>query len=369
MTLLPKGLRSATFLLQNKSILYSLLGAIACLFVCYTSLWLVSYDNNKQQKRFISYHGALVNKLMVEQLAPAMANNDLIGMQSLLQNLGQQQNIVNAVIYDINNTVIVQSGTINPRPLASHYSFTTPIVLENSHLGSLTTTINVRFQTKSWLFLVILIVAALPLLLLVHSLFKEQSINIANEKSPAQADNTETDIPPPLIDGFLLIKIHTLDKVYKQLNAQARNREFKTLDTLLNHVLTLYSGERIALSEDIIIVKFSREDKNKLLFDATCSAYLLLELVKEKRLFTKLSAILYGHQRNISLSADIPLLSQLHQPDSIFVSSLLDDEALEAKVVFEKSNEHSFQKITGFSESHQTLLSNQLSQLLKMSGV
>lgn len=368
MMLLPKGLRSTTFFLHNKSISYSLLSAVACLLVSYAGLWLINYDNNKQQQRFINYHGAIVNKLMVKQLASAMANNDLIGMQSLLQGLDQKQNIVNAIIYDINNTVIVQSGEINPRPLASHYSFTSPIVLEDSHLGSLTTTVNISFQTKFWLFLLIIIGAALPLLLLTRLLFREENIHIANTTNVAQADNVETkvEIPSPLFDGFLLIKIHTLDKVYKQLNAQARSKEFKTLETLLNHVLTLYSGEKIALNHDIIIIKFSREDKNKLLFDAICSAYLLLELAKENRLFTKLSAILYSHQPTISLSIDIPLLTQLHQPNTIYVNHLLEDNTLEGRVILESNKQDSFQKVVGFSEKHQSLLSNQLLQLLKM---
>ncbi len=371
MMLLPKGLRSTTFFLANKSILYSLIAAIACLLVSYMGLWLVNYDNNKQQQRFINYHGEIVNKLMTKQLATAMANSDLIGMQSLLQSLSQQKNVVNTVIYDINNTVIVQSGEINPRPLASHYSFTTPIVLEDSHLGSLTSTLDVNFQSKSWLFLIIIIGAALPPLLFMRLISREQKANIASTTNSIQEDNIKTEIitPPLLTDGFLLIHIHTLDKVYKHLNAQARNKEFKALDSLLNHILTLYSGEKIALSQNMIILKFSRDDKNKLLFDAICSAYLLLELAKEKRLFIKLSAVLYNHRQDISLSTDIPLLSQLHQPDSIFINNLLDDNTLENRVTFEKSGEHSFQKVVGFSENHQKLLSNQLSQLLKMSGV
>jgi uncharacterized membrane protein affecting hemolysin expression len=371
MMLWPAGSRATTLLLQNKSLSYLLLTCILCLLISFGGLWLINYDSQQQQQQFIRYHGQIVNKLTVNQLATTMANKDLIGMQSLLQRLAQQKSIVNAVIYDVNNTVIVQSGVISGQPSVSHQSFTTPIAIDNSLLGSLTTTVNMEFKPNSWLLLVIVIGSLLPFILLSCYLFKNKLVpksitsNARNIIQKTPEATTETQAIQTY--GLLLIQIHDLDKISKQLNAQARNKEFETLDTLLKNSLTLYSGEKIALNQGCIVLKFIDKDKDKYIFNATCCAYLLLEAAKKKRLFIKLSATLYSSSNTISLRQEIPQLINLSHVDKILINNNdLNYHLLEERLIFEEIEESHFIKVVSFSERYQKLLDNQLGYLLSV---
>jgi uncharacterized membrane protein affecting hemolysin expression len=371
MMLWPAGSRATKLLLQNKSLSYLLLTCILCLLISFGGLWLINYDSQQQQQQFIRYHGQIVNKLTVNQLATTMANKDLIGMQSLLQRLAQQKSIANAIIYDVDNTVIVQSGIISSQPLVSHQSFTTPIAMDNSLLGSLTTTINIEFKPNSWLLLVIVVGSLLPFILLSRYVFKIRLTpkSIAPNLSNGIEKNTEVSTKNKDIHtyGLLLIQIHDLDKISKQLNAQARNNEFKTLDKLLKNSLTLYSGEKIALNQGCIVLKFRDEDKDKYIFNATCCAYLLLEAAKKMRLFLKLSATLYSSSNIISLQQEIPQLINLSHADKILINnSDLDYHLMEERLIFEEIEDSHFIKVVGFSERYQKLLENQLRYLLSV---
>lgn len=371
MMLWPKGSRSTTLLSQNKSLCYLLLGCIFCLLISFSGLWLANHDNQQQQQQFIKYHGVIVNKLTVNQLAITMANKDLIGMQSLLQRLAQQKSIVNAVIYDVDNTVLVQSGVISGQPSVSQQTFTTPIVLESTILGSLTTTSDIEFKPKGWLIFVIIIGAILPFILLSRHILRIEltPTNYAEISTDNKQQLTETVIEKDYTNayGLLLIQIHDLEKISKQLNAHARNKEFATLDKLLNNILTLYSGEKIALNQGCIALKFNDKDKDKYLFNAICSAYLLLESAKKKRLFIKLSATLYSPSNKISLQQEIPHLINLSQAGKILINNNeLDCHILEERLIFEKIEDSHFKKVIGFSESHQKLLDNQLTHLLSV---
>jgi uncharacterized membrane protein affecting hemolysin expression len=371
MTLWPTGSRSITLLLKNKTLSYLLLGCILSLLISFCGLWLLNHDNQQQQQQLINYHGLIVNKLTVNQLATAMANEDLIGMQSLLQRLTQEKSIINAVIYGVDHSVIVQSGIINGKPSPSHQSFTTPIALENSLLGSLTTTVDVQFTAKTWLWFFIIIGSVLPFILLTRYLIKTEAaskntnINFIDNSKPTTEALSTQDITNDY--GLLLVQIHDLDKISKQLNAQARNKEFETLDKLLKNILILYSGEKVALNQDCIVLKFSDKDKDKYLFNATCCAFLLLESAKNKRLFIKLSAILFNSSNTISLQQEIPQLINAKQASNILINNNnLNCHLLEERLIFEEIEDSHFIRVTGFSESHQKLLDNQLKHLLSV---
>jgi hypothetical protein len=364
MMLWPGGSHVKALLLQNKSLSYLLSTCILCLSFSFGGLWLINYDGRQQQQQLIRYHGQIVNKLTVNQLATSMANKDLIGMQSLLQRLTQQKSIVNVVISDVNNNVMVQSGTVSGRPSASYESFTTPIAIDNSLLGSLTTTVDIEFRPNRWLLLVIIIGSLLPFILLSRYVFKNQLIaKIITSKSndTIQKTSAATDAKSTQTYSLLLIQLHDLDKISKQLNAEARNKEFEILDKLLNNSLTLYSGEKVALNQGCIVLKFSDKD----IFNATCCAYLLLEVAKKMRLLIKLSATCYCSSNILSLQQEIPQLINLSQADKILISSTdLDYHLIEERLIFEAIEATHFIAIVGFSKNYQELLNNQIGYLL-----
>jgi hypothetical protein len=371
MMLWPKGSRVTTLLSQNKTLSYLLLACTLCLLISFCGLWLTNYNKQQQHHQFINTHGIIVNQLTVNQLATSMANKDLIGMQSLLQRLTQQKSIVNAVIYDVNNTVIVQSGIINGPPSVSQQSFITPIALESSLLGSLTTTVDIKFKPKGWLLFIIIIGSALPFMLLSRYILKIESTAINNTETSTDNKQKITEAVIEKHDanayGLLLIQIHDLEKISKQLNAQARNKEFETLDRLLKNILTLYSGEKVAFNQGCIVLKFSDKDKDKYLFNAICAAYLLLESSKNRRLFIKLSATLYGPSNGISLQQEIHQLINLSQVDNILINNnKLDCPLLEERLMLEEIEGSHLRKVTSFSPSHQKLLDNQLTHLLSV---
>lgn len=363
----PSGSHVKALLLQNKSLSYLLSTCILCLSSSVGGLWLINYDGQQQQQQLIRYHGQIVNKLTVNQLATTMANKDLIGMQSLLQRLTQQNSIVNAVISDVDNNVMVQSGTVSGRPLASHESFTTPIAIDSSLLGSLTTTVNIEFRPNRGLLLVIIIGSLLPFILLSRYLLKNHLIaKIVTSKSTDTIQKTSeaaTDAKTTQIYCLLVIQLHGLDKISKQLNAAARNKEFEILDKLLNNSLTLYSGEKIALNQSCIVLKFS--DKDQYIFNATCCAYLLLEAAKKMRMLIKLSATCYCSSNTLSLQQEIPPLINLNQAGTILINSTdLDNHLIEERLIFEAIEATHFIKIVGFSKRYQELLNNQVGYLL-----
>jgi uncharacterized membrane protein affecting hemolysin expression len=369
MMLWPVGSRALKILLQNKSVSYLLLTCTLCLLTSFGGLWLINYSSQQQQQQFISSHGQIINKLTANQLATRMASRDLIGMQSLLQRLAQQKSIVNAVIYDVNNQVVVQAGTVSGVSVLSYRSFTTPIAIDNSLLGSLTTTVNIEFKTDNWLLLVVIVGSLSPFILLSRYLIKSNLILKPAISHPANAIHKPAaatiQTKATQTYGLLLIQIYDLDKISKQLNAQSREKEFATLDKLLNDSLSLYSGEKIALNQSCIVLKFTDEDKDKYVFNATCCAYLLLEAAKKMRLFLKLSATLYSSSNTISLQQEIPQLVHLSYADRILINDIdLNYRLLKERLIFEAIEKSHFIKVTGFSDSYQKLLDNQLRYLL-----
>jgi hypothetical protein len=360
------GSHVKALLLQNKSLSYLISTCILSLSFSFGGLWLINYDGQQQQQQLIRYHGQIINKLTVNQLATTMANNDLIGMQSLLQRLTQQKSIVNAVISDVNNNVMVQSGTVSGRLLASHESFTTPIAIDNSLLGSLTTTVDIEFRPNRWLLSVIIIGSLLPFILLSWYLFKNHLIAkviTSTSTDTIQEISEATDAKTTQTYSLLLIQLHGLDKISKQLNAAARNKEFEILDKLLHDSITLYSGEKIALNQGCIVLKFS--DKDKYIFNAICCAYLLLEAAKKMRLLIKLSATCYCSSNTLSPQQEIPQLINLSQVGKILINSTnLDYHLIEERLIFQTIKATHFIEIVGFSKSYQKLLNNQIGYLL-----
>lgn len=86
------------------------------------------------------YGESLAERGASQAVEPALSQ-DLISLQAILQDITQQPRVSAAAIYDVENQLLVQSGTGNTPQHYTLLSFTAPITLDTHIAGHLTVTL------------------------------------------------------------------------------------------------------------------------------------------------------------------------------------------------------------------------------------
>ncbi len=370
-----RNTRLGSWLRQNQLSKRLILLCLASLiFFCVALGWLINAHHSQQQQILAAY-GNTTSQLATSQLSVSMGNNNLIGLQSLLNDLVKQERVVNAIIYDVDNKIIVQSGNIDTLTPESHKAFTVPITLDNTILGSLTITFDSQITKNHWLILLLALTAILPIAISLFLIVKRTPDKPLSEHKITKATEilTDTPIDTPAVKianrSLLVVHIHTLDKLYQQLNAEARQKQFNKLQITIKKVLTLYSGKQVAVSPDCIILSFEDSDMTACSFSALCCAHLLREYSEQQQWLIHLSAILYSEKDDFDAAYNLPILRQYlntvkKSGELLITAHLVDNSNLNKRLQLEDSNQNNFKKVIGFSDNYENLLKNQLSHLI-----
>ena len=104
----------------------------------------------------------------------------------------------------------------------------------------------------------------------------------------------------PSFQILLSLDCHTLEKIYQQLNADARNHAFEQLQLTIKKVLALYSGQQVAATTNTLIISFKGKDKKECLFNALCCAYLLRKVGQKQQWLIRFSSLIHDSDSNIT---------------------------------------------------------------------
>ncbi len=366
--------RLGSWLRQNKLGTRLILTCLASFIFFCMALGFIINTHHTQQQQIITAHGHTTSQLATSQLTVSMGNNNLIGLQSLLNDLVKQERVVNAVIYDVDNKIIVQSGNINTLTPEHHKAFTSPITLDNTILGSLTITFDTKTEKEHWVIFLLALAAILPIviniLLIRRGIPRELLPPHTNTTTEEPEDISTKNIPiEPTHCSLLVVHIHTLDKLYQQLNAEARQKQFDKLQTTIKKVLTLYSGQQVAASPDCVILRFEDSDITGCSFSALCCAHLLREFSEQQQWLIYLSTILYNEKDNFNAAHNLPALRQylnnIKKPGELLVTNnSIENSSLSERLQLETCPSNGFRKVIKFSDNHENLLKNQLSHLI-----
>lgn len=361
----------------------------------------------------LNHYGNALATMAAHQAVDASFNHDLVQLQVILQDVMENPNTLLATIHDVENNLLVQAG--NHHVVGDNgLTYTAPIVLHDSIAGYLTVTLK-KYQdaTRSVLMFLSLFIAALAAVA-AWSLYESRAIEWVprnnapssnntgavkaraaspfsnhtdelgqtgtheQEQAPADydaiesdsagektEDSEDTDEAPPeeMIKAYAFIQVTNLQRLTQQLNASTLNNTLAKLEAMLGDVLALYGGNALDREETGYRITFEAPstDPHEPLFRAACSAHLAIEMAKTiDKIPLQIGACINAEADEYSLS-HIPagelLLNSTAATNSIIAQRL--NHALLEEIA-------PFHRVEQFSQPFQSLLANQLNQLVKL---
>lgn len=275
------------------SLLLVLLGLLGC------GLYL--YHSEEHQREQVDNYGKMLARSAARQAVDATLNQDLISLQAILQEVSHYPQVVGATIHNLENQLLVQSGHRPHQAVkGKRYHYSAPIALHNNIAGYLQVTLELPRQSpQEQQFLVIWISAvSLALLIIWWSIQLQWWRNLRDklpasrrvmnvlleriptipEAPPEPAPKRPDEPPTPQVAVRLSIHITNMERLYQQLNSEAFATRIRRFEKQLQDVLTLYRGQRLLLTEAILIIDFVGESYHDCSFRALCSARLLNNL-------------------------------------------------------------------------------------------
>ncbi len=317
---------------------------------------------------FVGNYGSTLANMAAKQAVDATFNHDLVRLQVILQDVIANPHAHLATIHDVENNLLVQAGDSRIR-LPDSATFTSPITLRDSVAGYVTVTIKTdEWSLNSAIFLTIS-VSTLLFVLALWSLFHSKAIvwqsqtqNDAQnklEELPEAASDTSSFEEPLHSDVFAIIHIKNLNVLKQQLNGQSFRDTMGRLEKIMRDVMALYGGHQFRLTENYYTLNFQeRESRGEALFNASCTAYLILELAGIiDKVPLDLAALVSANKENI-VPEKLPFAG-------LIVEEIAGGEALiNRRITFmELGTEDGRQVLSSFRQPFQNLLENQLRQL------
>lgn len=358
------------FNLDSPTLVMSLAGFMITGFLT----WLLIDHHQKQQDELVDTYGNALNQVATEQLKVLMSNNNLIGLQSTLNDLIEQAKVVNAVVYGVDNKILVQAGDANRLHTMSYKAYTSPITLDDALLGSLTINIDNGGKGNYGLVAALLALVASLLLYLLYRITKSKtplqtsppSSDTPAEKDESRQEPVVTTVIEPNHQALLLIRFHTLDKIYQQLNAEARQKEFEKNQRTIKKVLALYRGEQVAATPDTLLICFEEKDKKDCLLNALYCAYLLLKASQQQQWLMSFSSFIYDKEdcEGIVDCSQLKSLCQEYNENIIAIKNkTIEEYELAEQLTCSTATNTDYAQINGFSNNYEELLQKQLQHI------
>lgn len=242
-----------------------------------------AHSNLQSRGEQLDLYGQALARSTAQRAVDATLSQDMISLQAALRELTRHPQVVGATIHDVENQLLVQSGFAPADAEPGQYRrYSATVALDSTIAGHLQMAVEPPSLTGSdlqfylWWLPIILAAALLPWLpsLRQHSTSPPAP---STTESPTESVAAEELIEPASI---LRLRLHlaNLAQLYQQLNRESFDRQLVRFERQLRNVLSLYGGERIALSDETLIVDFKGESQSDCAFRALCSAQLLGEL-------------------------------------------------------------------------------------------
>lgn len=258
------------------------------------------YNSDKNQQAQIERYGQLLATSTARQAVDATLTQDMISLQTILQDVAQYPNVVGATLHNVDNKLMVQSG-YKPKQVTQgkRYNFTAPVALHNNIAGYLEVTIAVPRRTpQDDLFLVCWAIAVASALLVIWWSIYRQWWLVLRDKLPSanaivtavvdklpnipeaqmQDAQAKSAKPPTQIAVRLSLQIVNMTKLYQQLNSEGFDIVLRRFDSQMQNLLKLYNGQRQLLVGDTLLIDFFGEEFHECSFRALCCARILINM-------------------------------------------------------------------------------------------
>lgn len=263
--------------------------------------YLHSYYNERDQQQQINNYGQMLARSAARQAVDATLNQDMISLQAILQEVNAYPHVAGATIHNLENKLLVQSGHLpNQAVQGKRHHFTEAIALHNNIAGYLQVTLELPSHTRDeQVFLLIWLSAiGFSLLLIWWSIQLQWWRNLRDKlpvagmamnrmleriptipEAPPEPEPKIPDQPAlPHVAVRLSIHIANMTRLYQQLNSEGFANLVRRFEKQLQDVLTLYRGQRLLLTDEILIIDFIGDAYHDCSFRALCSAQLLSNL-------------------------------------------------------------------------------------------
>lgn len=326
------------------------------------------FSYQKAQQKQLDQAALSIAQIASKQLAVPMSSNNLVGLQSLLNNLTQSDLIIKAEVFGLNHQVVVQAGTNNSSN--SIVTFSQPISLDQTLMGNLRLSLNISESPLASIYLLIMPLFMVASGVLAWLSLKKTSKSIENAPNTPEYSRDSYKVPPqkrevPQIQSIAVIHLINTDELFQQLSAEVRQIKLDQLNGTLNRVLPLYSGQRLDDCKNTITIGFHGTDIQECLFQAMCCSHLLLKTAEQEKWLLKLSISLHTTS-NEDLADNISTLKAIISDTGngkLFVnSSLIQSNELNSRVLVTTVNSKVV-LINGFRSDYEKLLNSQLSLL------
>lgn len=338
----------------------------------------------------LSHYGNALATMAAHQAVDASFNHDLVQLQVILRDVMENPNTLLATIHDVENNLLVQAGN-HHQAGENGLTYTAPIVLHDSIAGYLTVTLK-KYQdaTRSVLMFLSLFIAALTAVA-AWSLYESRAIEWVSsppqkhanrptkpkqsvsdnseqvteqdEQVPDEQDVTLDAAPEEMVQAYAFIQVANLQRLTQQLNASTLNNTLAKLETMLGDVLALYGGSGLEREEDgySLIFEAPSTDPHEPLFRAACSAHLVIEMAKTiDKIPLQIGAC-------INAEDDEYRLSHIPAGELLLNSTAAKNTVLAQRLKHSLMDELApFHGVEQFLQPYQSLLANQLNQLVKL---
>ena len=357
---------------------YRLLLCIVLSALC--TLQLCHYLYSQQQQTLldnsVEQYGERIAKLTADQVISSILNNDAISLQAVAQNIHSRSIASSVVIYNVSNDILAQTNASNNTPTKDISHHTAPIVSNNNIIGSVTIGISASsLMTPEdhhiTFTLTILLLIAMGYFYIKgrQAPLKESIDNTPNkQKDDIQAPlETEQEVIKTEENTFFLtIKVHNINQLYQQLNAELRQQQLLILEQHVLHAINLYGGEKHLVNNDSMTLSFEKaEDILNTLF----SAELILQLnTQTKDSIIVLSAFIQHKNSKDTfyqiLDCARKAFATATPKQGLFINATLsNNQQLNTRVLLDSCDSPKIFRVASLKESYQKLLDKQLQKL------
>ncbi len=346
-------------------------------FIASLLLALIFIPNTRSiSEEYVASYGKALATMAAKQAVDAAFNHDLVRLQVILQDVIANPHTELATIHDVENNLLVQAGDSRVRDPSS-VSFNSPIALRDSIAGYVTVTVStITWSMNSAIYLVCA-VTMLFLVVALWSLFHSRALTWEySPKSPSTPDSEaqhpennaeepdyESTLPPePQSEVFAIIHIKNLNVLKQQLNGASFRETIARLEKIMSDVMALYGGHDFKLKDNYYVLNFyERDNRGEALFNASCTAYLILELAGIiDKVPLDLAALVSANKEHIV-------------PEKLPFAGLIVEETAGAETLInrriefvELGTEDGRQVVSNFQQPFKSLLENQRTQLSRI---
>lgn len=333
------------------------------------------------------YGEALAERAASQAVEPALSQ-DMISLQVILQAVAQQARVSGATIHDVENRLLVQSGS-GETPLGfTALTFTAPITLDTHIAGHLSVTLAIPpthqvYATFLWAWTLIVVLAmAICALAYRHlSLPRTASSRKAEQversehehdsdiqddypatdyscdEFPTMEDEPGDELEPASASHAVAVELQLLNinTLKQQLSLSNYQQCVSKFDQLLKGILALYAGEKSQLDNDHLVLTVTCDTQDDASFYGICIGHLACQLTQQQS-----SPRIKVAARVLPAEADTEIINELALTSGcIWVDPRLHSEILDSHIDLSEQ-----QTLSAIKPPYQALLQRQSAQLL-----